>query len=236
MPDGRAPRSDGRIPVPPALVVVVVVVLMGLSGAVGYLLAGQRSVPAPPAGRAAVTAQAAPAPAAPAQGAPVKATPVEGAPAKAGPVERTAVERAPASRASAETSADPAAPPHQAAVRRYLAALDQIGGKQPMASPDVYVQQALSGDTSGIDALITEHERRRAAILRLDPPPPAAEHHAALVRLAEQGITVMRSLKAGITTMDIGALAGLQPQAQQLQVLGDRVTAMENDLRAAYGG
>jgi hypothetical protein len=121
-------------------------------------------------------------------------------------------------------------------VRRYLAALDQIGGSQPSASPDLYVQQALSGDTSGIDRLITEHERRRAAILRLEPPPPAAEHHTALVRLADQGIAVMRSLKAGITTMDIGALAGLQPKAQQLQVLGDRVTVMENELRASYGG
>ncbi len=134
------------------------------------------------------------------------------------------------------TGTAPGPTPEQTAVRKYLARLDTIGAGGMPTSPDIYIQQAMAGDTSALDQLIASTEQRSAAINALRPPQPAVAHHAALQTLASQGLGVMRQLRAGIVSQDLGALMSLQSSATTLQAQGDKVTQMEQALRSAYGG
>lgn len=140
------------------------------------------------------------------------------------------------SKTPASTGTAPGPTPEQTAVRKYLARLDTIGTGGMPSSPDIYIQQAMAGDTSALDQLIASTEQRSAAINALRPPPPAAAHHAALQTLAAQGLAIMRQLRAGVVSQDLGALMSLQSSATTLQAQGDKVTRMEQELRSAYGG
>ena len=119
-------------------------------------------------------------------------------------------------------------------VRDYLVRLDRIGGiDSSSVDPNQLVQQAIGGDVSGLDRLIADHKGRQAAIARLNPPPACATHHAKLVQLADQGLSVMQSLRSGIVSGDMQSLMGLQPAAMRLQSLGEEVSRMEATLRAS---
>ena len=148
---------------------------------------------------------------------------------------------APASTARAPAEATPApvaaeTPSGSAAVQSYFSALDRVGGLDPAGiDPNVLVQQAMSGDVSGLDRLIEDHRGRQAAIARIRPPAPCAEHHAKLVTLASEGLSVMQKLRSGIATGNVQALMGLQPAAMRLQSLGDEVSRLEARLRVQHG-
>ena len=168
--------------------------------------------------------------------------PRDPSPVNAG-VPAPAAERTPSVAPSAAPSPRPAATDSpasddddQAAVAHYLEQLDAIGGLDPSGiDPNALIQQAMRGDVSGIDTLITQHKERQAAIARLPVSEACATHHARLTQLAAEGLQVMVRLRSGIVSGDVQELLGLQPAALHLQSLGQEVSTLEAALRSGAG-
>jgi len=121
-------------------------------------------------------------------------------------------------------------------VDAYFQALERVGSRSAgSVDPNTLIQQAISGDVSGIDRLIADHKSRQRAIAAVQPPPPCTDHHERLTQLAADGLTVMQQLRTGIVSSNLGALASLQGRALRLQQLGEEVSQMEASLKNEYG-
>jgi len=121
-------------------------------------------------------------------------------------------------------------------VRAYFRSLDaEQGSIIGSLDPQALVQQALTGDTSGLDALIDQHKARMGRISALQAPPSCRTHHDHLLALGRDGLKVMTQLRDGIAGNDLTALMALQGDAARLQRAGDRVTELEDDLRKRFG-
>jgi len=121
-------------------------------------------------------------------------------------------------------------------VRSYFRSLDGLQGSiMDGLDPQALVQQALSGDTSGIDQLIAQHRSRMNQIGKLPVPRACETHHTNLMALGRDGLSVMTRLRDGIASNDINALMALQGDAGRLQRKGDQLNDLEDELRRRYG-
>ena len=127
-------------------------------------------------------------------------------------------------------------PDHREAVRAYFQALErEQGGIMDSLDAQALVQQALTGDTSGIDQLIGQHGARMERLSRLSTPPPCEVHHTRLMALGRDGLSVMTRLRDGIASNDINSLMGLQGDAGRLQRAQDELNELEAELKRKFG-
>ena len=116
-------------------------------------------------------------------------------------------------------------------VRAYLAAVEQIGaGTQDLGDPSDFandlLNQAVMGDTSGVDSLLSQARASQAALAQVKPPESCKAHYRLMLSEMKMSVQILQSLKAALETSDSMALAGMagkgaeaQRQARQLEKL-----------------
>jgi len=125
-------------------------------------------------------------------------------------------------------------------VRRYFADVDALLQGQsfsgdPQALAQKLLQQAASGDTSGLDALFAAQEAAVRALRGLEVPPPCQEHHGRTLALAEKTLGLGRKVQAGLTGGDAGPLLQLAPLGREAEEEARALQALDRRLRQAYG-
>ena len=118
-----------------------------------------------------------------------------------------------------------------AAVRAYLAAVDQVAaGTQELGDPSDFandlLNQAIMGDTSGVDSLLSQARASQGALARIKPPESCKAHFRLMLAEMKTSVQILQSLKSALETSDSMALAGMagkgaaaQRQARELQKL-----------------
>lgn len=116
-------------------------------------------------------------------------------------------------------------------VRAYLAAVDEIGaGTQDLGNPSDFandlLNQAVMGDTSGVDSLLAQARASQAALGKVRPPESCKAHYRLMSAELKLSLEILQTLKSALETSDSMALAGMatkgsaaQRQARQLEEL-----------------
>lgn len=177
-------------------------------------------------GRASVPAPAATVPAPPVAVAPVAVAPVPVAPLEVATTAPVAIST------PAPPPRKPAYPAPQAAeVRAYLAAIDEVtAGTQDLGNPSDFanelLNQAVMGDTSGVDVLLEQARGAQAALARVKPPEVCKPHYRLMQAEMKSSLAILAQLKAALENSDSLSLAGMaskgaaaQRQARQLEKL-----------------
>lgn len=138
------------------------------------------------------------------------------------------------------TAARAAAEPERAAVAAYLDAVDriqpaQIGGTAESAANELAAALA-KGDTSGLDAMIRDSEAAKAKLAAIVPPASCAAHYRESAASLDDGLAMLRALKAAVESPDpVATLAGVGTRATELRSRADALQREDAALRQRYG-
>ena len=225
-----------------AVSLLAVAFLLGRSSA-----PGTAPVPPPPVGAGPSSPAAAPADAAAAPPADARAAE---RPAATEPPERPVVRLPtaaagfpPSARAAAEVPA--ALPSHsfdpdRAAVAAYFDVVDriqpaEISGSAESAANELAVALA-KGDTSGLDAMIRDSEAAKVRLAAVVPPPPCAAHYRESAASLDDGLAMLRALKAAVESPEpVAALGAVGARATELRARADALQREDAALRQRYG-
>jgi hypothetical protein len=231
-----------RIELPTWLVAGVLLLLLAAVGVAGWAI-GRSSVPATP------VASLAPAPEGPADTGFVPERADAGDDWK-----RLLPEDAPEEPIrEARAKPDRAKPPGQKAaskdlgddgvrgdVAAYFTDLDAITVDHPSHTGDPQghaeslVAAAMSGDTTGLDELISANSAMVKDIGSLSPPSPCREHHRRTLAVVNDSTRILQDLKSAMTTSDLGGLMAMQSKAGALEAELKAVDALGESIRAEY--
>lgn len=236
-------RASVAPPAPPAPAAVATTAPVPESPGRQVLVTG----PAPPQAVPAVAPPALPAPVP----APVSAPPpveVAVAPAAPAPQATRAPVAVPAvAPAQAAPAPAPAAPPkpavspEQAArIRTYLDQVDTLtAGTAALGDPNEFatdlLNQAMIGETGGIDRLITQTEQARQKLAHIKAPRECGEHHRLLSNQLAESQAMLRTLKSALVKSDTAALTGLASQGRGMQAEATRLQQVTDRLRRISG-
>jgi hypothetical protein len=142
----------------------------------------------------------------------------------------------PASRSGAPAGGDPDA----AAVAAYFTRMDAVAAQakaaqDPQALAQGVLDQALSGNTSGIDGLVATQQALQARVADVLPPPSCREHPQRSLRPIERAIGMLertRDAVAGKSTLDVATMAA---EGRAIEEEARAVDALASDLRRAAG-
>lgn len=116
-------------------------------------------------------------------------------------------------------------------VQAYLAAVDGVtAGTQDLGNGSDFanelLNQAVMGDTSGVDVLLEQARGAQAALGKIRPPEVCKPHYRLMVAEMKSSVAILAQLKTALDTSDSTALAGMaskgaaaQRQARQLEQL-----------------
>lgn len=238
-----------KVSVNRGLLVGLAVVAAGSLLAVAFLLgrtSGAGPSPAPPVERAAEVRVAAPAGADPltaeslTAGSPSRLPTVPAAPVPAAESRPFAPAIAPSTHGPAEEPAFAAPDPARAEVAAYLEAVDRVHpGEMSGGAEDLANEMAVAlakGDSSGLDDLIRQSEAARERLAALAAPASCAAHHRESLASLDEGLEVLRSLKAAMESPDPASrLADVAARATSLRSRAEALRKEEQDLRRRYG-
>jgi hypothetical protein len=107
--------------------------------------------------------------------------------------------------------------------------------QDPQALARSVLDQAMSGNTSAIEGLISTQRSLETRLGQIVPPPACREHHERSVRLFGRAITLLertRDLMSGQGTPDLGGVAS---EGRAIEAEAKALDALANDLRRAAG-
>lgn len=125
-------------------------------------------------------------------------------------------------------------------VATYFSDLDAITVDHPSHTGDpqghaqALVTAAMSGDTTGLDELITANNAMVKDIGGLSPPAPCREHHRRTLAVVNDSTRILQDLKSAMTTSDLGGLMAMQAKAGALEAELKAVDALGQSIRAEY--
>ena len=130
--------------------------------------------------------------------------------------------------------------PDAAAVAAYFRQMDAVAAEakttqDPQALARSVLDQAMSGNTSAIEGLISTQRSLETRLGQIVPPPACREHHERSVRLFGRAITLLertRDLMSGQGTPDLGGVAS---EGRAIEAEAKALDALANDLRRAAG-
>lgn len=230
------------------LVAVAAVSLLAVAFLVGRASA-PASAPAPPASPIGATGAAdVPPPAAPQPAtAPPAADPLARSDERPAdvtlptpPAPRAAYEPAPPVAAPSPAPSRSANDPDRAAVAAYFDVVDriqpaEISGSAESAANELAVALA-KGDTSGLDAMIRDSEAAKAKLAAVVPPPACAAHYRESAASLDDGLAMLRALKAAVESTDpVAALAAVGARATELRSRADALQREDAALRQRFG-
>lgn len=124
-------------------------------------------------------------------------------------------------------------------VAAYFRAVENL---QPgaLGDPEAMAQQVVEGlakgDTSGLDAMIQRAQAARTRMAGLAPPAPCAEYHRSSLASLDEGLEVMRAMKASLSGGgDSSQLTALAERANGLKARSEAVQRMEQALKQRFG-
>jgi hypothetical protein len=127
-----------------------------------------------------------------------------------------------------------------AAVAAYFTQVDAVGAQakaaqDPRAVAQGVLDQALSGNMSGVEGLIATQRALQEKMAEILPPPSCREHHQRRLRLIGRAVALLertRDAVAGKTSSDLAAMA---TEGRALEEEARATDALANDLRRAAG-
>lgn len=127
-----------------------------------------------------------------------------------------------------------------AAVAAYFAQVEAIGAQakatqDPRALAQGILDQALSGNMSGVESLIATQRALQEKMAEILPPPSCREHHQRSLRLIGRAVALLertRDAVAGKSASDLGAMA---TEGRAIEEEARATDALASDLRRAAG-
>jgi hypothetical protein len=151
---------------------------------------------------------------------------------------------APAVEAPAEPKTDLAVPaPAGAAVdggvAAYFAQMDALSAEakasqDPQAVARTILDQAISGNMSGIDELIARQRTLAVRLGQVQPPPACREHHERSVRLFGRAIALLEKTRDAIGGQPAD-IAGAASEGRAIEAEAKALDALANDIRRSAG-
>jgi hypothetical protein len=125
-------------------------------------------------------------------------------------------------------------------VRGYFTQMDSLAGVNPFGddaqgAADKLLTSAMSGDTSGFDALSKIASDAVAKAQSVKPPSACSHYHQELVVMLQESVQVLATLKGALAKSDSNALLAIAGTAQSLKSRGDALTREAASIKARYG-
>jgi hypothetical protein len=142
----------------------------------------------------------------------------------------------PASRSGVPAGGDPDA----VAVAAYFTRMDAVAAQakaaqDPQALAQGVLDQALSGNTSGIEGLIATQRALQARMAEVLPPPSCREHHRRSLRLIERAIALLERTRDAVAGKGASDVATMATEGRGIEEEARAVDALANDLRRGAG-
>ena len=136
--------------------------------------------------------------------------------------------------------AEPVTDAMRASVAAYFDAVDHIQSGGMAGGPESTAQgimgSLMKGDSSGFDQMIQQAESARASLAAITPPSPCAAYHRESLASLDDGLSLMRSLKASMDAPNgASQIAALTTQANTLRAQSEALQKEEQALRQRYG-
>ena len=131
----------------------------------------------------------------------------------------------------------PPFPDRQASeVRAYLSAVEEISaGTQDLGNPSDFandlLNQAIMGDTSGVDSLLAQARQSQSLLLKLRAPESCKEHYRLMSGQMKASVQILQQLKAALETSDSMALTGMARQGAAAQSQARQLEKLTQELR-----
>ena len=127
-----------------------------------------------------------------------------------------------------------------AAVAAYFAQVDALGAQaraaqDPRALAQGILDQALSGNMSGVEALIATQRALQEKMAEIVPPPPCREHHQRSLRLIGRAIALLERTRDAVAGKSPSDLAAMATEGRAIEEEARATDALANDLRRAAG-
>ncbi len=125
-------------------------------------------------------------------------------------------------------------------VRAYLAAVDEVtAGTQDLGNASDFanelLNQAVMGDTSGVDVLLEQARSAQAALGRVKPPEVCKPHYRLMLAEMKSSVAILAQLKAALETSDSTALAGMASKGAAAQRQARQLEQLTRELRQRAG-
>jgi hypothetical protein len=142
----------------------------------------------------------------------------------------------PSSRSGAPAGGDPDA----AAVAAYFTQMDAVAAQakaaqDPRALAQGILDQALSGNTSGIEGLLAAQRALEGRMAEVLPPPSCREHHQRSLRLIGRAIALLERTRDAVAGKSPSDLTTMATEGRAIEEEARAVDALANDLRRAAG-
>ena len=156
-------------------------------------------------------------------------------------VDRTSVRLQTTDRSPESVGSEPSPPdripdPDAEKKRAYFLQVDAI--LQNTASIDdpnqfatKFLQQAMSGDTSGFDSLLATTREARTSLQSVTPPPSCKEHHTMLMGQLSQSAVLLNEVYQAIQSNDTSKLSAVAARGQSMQADTERFKQLDLSLR-----
>jgi hypothetical protein len=112
------------------------------------------------------------------------------------------------------------------AVLRNTASIDD-----PNQFATKFLQQAMSGDTSGFDSLLTTTRQAQTSLQSVTPPPSCKEHHTMLLGQLSQSVVLLNEVYQAIQSNDTSKLSSVAARGQSMQADTERFKQLDSRLR-----
>lgn len=124
-------------------------------------------------------------------------------------------------------------------VAAYFAQMDALSAEakasqDPQAVARTILDQAISGNMSGIDELITRQRTLAVRLGQVQPPPACREHHERSVRLFGRAIALLEKTRDAIGGQPAD-IAGAASEGRAIEAEAKALDALANDIRRSAG-
>jgi hypothetical protein len=125
------------------------------------------------------------------------------------------------------------------AVAGYFAQMDALSAEakaaqDPQAVARTILDQAISGNMSGIDDLLAKQRTLAVRLGQLQPPPACREHHERSVRLFGRAIALLEKTRDAIGGQPAD-IAGTAAEGRAIEAEAKALDALANDIRRGAG-
>jgi hypothetical protein len=141
--------------------------------------------------------------------------------------------------------AEPAAPAATAntdettAVRDYFTRMQGIQATAPSTDPNELANKllasSLGGDTSGLDELVRVAEEGASRARSIAPPAACADYHERQLGMLGESASLVKQLKAALTSKDPSALSALSATGASLQSRANGLEDQARQIKSQYG-
>jgi hypothetical protein len=222
------PGRPATVELPRALLIALLAALVLCVAALAFFLGRESRAVAP---AAAAPQQVLPAPHGAAAVAVPPDAPVADAPVAAAPV-------------AAAPEGSPSAPVADTRLRddvaRYFREVESIEASakywnDPMSLANSLLEQAASGDASGLERLIAAQQGAAQRLRRVSVPAPCAEHHRLTVSLLDSAAALLQRLQGASTNASGAGLGALVGEGHDIEQRAKQVDTLAAEIKKRYG-